>query len=442
MENNANNLNNDNDVERELTDESADNVINEPVNESTDDVINEPTNEPTDDVEHELADEPADADNVINKPIKKAPHKTKIGGQALFEGVMMRGSGKEAMAVRKKDGSIFTEVKDVPANKWYQKTLFVRGVFNFILQMKNGYSYLMKSFDVSGFLEEEEEEKNEQLTIDEELTVDELAMPVIDPEDEQLTVDNGQLTVVKAKMQKKVKAKKAKKEDDGKALEGFLGVIGMVAGVAFGMFLFMFVPTHTFTFISGFINADISGLQSLSEGVVRIILFVLYMWAVSLMKEIRVTYEYHGAEHKTIAAYEAGEELDPENVENLKKYTRFHPRCGTSFIFLVLAFSILIYSILPIKSETLSEYFRLSLFFANLLRITIQILLTPFIVAFTYEIIKLAGRYDRNIFMRILSAPGLGLQRLTVFEPNEKQLQVAVSAMLPVIPENKEEDVW
>ncbi|MCL1789118.1 MAG: DUF1385 domain-containing protein [Oscillospiraceae bacterium] len=357
---------------------------------------------------------------------KKGGHKSKIGGQALFEGVMMRGTGKEAMAVRKKDDSIYTEVKDVPANKWYQKTLFIRGVFNFILQMKNGYSYLMKSFDVSGFLDEEED-----VTDNAETSVDESEQPIIDPDDCPLTVAETESP-----------PKKPKPKKDNKALEGVLGAVGMIAGVAFGMFLFMFVPTHSFMFVSGFFKADISNWQSISEGVIRIILFVLYMWAVSLMKEIRITYEYHGAEHKTIAAYEAGETLDPENVENLKKYTRFHPRCGTSFIFLVLAFSILIYSVLPIKSETLSETFGLTMFLANLLRITIQILLTPFIVAITYEIIKLAGRYDRNIFMRILSAPGLGLQRLTVFEPNEKQLQVAVEAMLPVIPENKEEDKW
>ena len=161
------------------------------------------------------------------------------------------------------------------------------------------------------------------------------------------------------------------------------------------------------------------------------------------MKEIRMTYQYHGAEHKTIAAYEAGETLDPENVENVKKYKRFHPRCGTSFIFLVLAVSIIIYALLPINSEILYEAFSLpSMVVANIMRVCIQILLTPFIVAITYEIIKLAGRYDRNIIMRAISAPGLGLQRLTTLEPTEKQLQVAISAMIPVMPEDKADDQW
>ncbi|MCL2071736.1 MAG: DUF1385 domain-containing protein [Oscillospiraceae bacterium] len=359
---------------------------------------------------------------------KKNTHKSKIGGQALFEGVMMRGVGKEAMAVRKKDGSIFTEVKEVPANKWYQKTLFVRGVFNFILQMKNGYSYLMKSFEVSGFFDEDEENadnNNENKENDGE--------------------NNAESTVVAASSepaQNKKPEEPEKPKKENKAFESIVGAVGMIFGIGFGVFLFMFVPTHSFSFINGLFEADLSNYQSLAEGIIRIILFVIYMWAVSLMKEIRVTYEYHGAEHKTIAAYEAGEELEPENVGNVMKYTRFHPRCGTSFIFLVLTFSILIYSVLPIKSALLSEYFEISLFLANILRITIQILLTPFIVAVTYEIIKLAGRYDRNIFMRILSAPGLGLQRLTVFEPNEEQVQVAVSAMIPVIPADKKEDKW
>ena len=353
-------------------------------------------------------------------------HKSKIGGQALFEGVMMRSpgkDGKEAMAVRKKDGTIYTEVKDVPANRWYQKALFVRGVFNLVLQMKNGYNYLMKSFEVSGFFEESEQEPEQRVGGSAEAA-----------EAETISIES-------APSKSSKKEKKPKKEN--KAVEAVIGVVGMIAGVAFGIFLFMFVPTQSFSLINGLFEEDISSWRSLTEGIIRIILFVLYMWSVSLMKEIRITYQYHGAEHKTIAAYEAGEELDPENVDNVMKYTKYHPRCGTSFLFLVLAISILIYSVLPINSEILVELsFIPNLFLANILRVAIQILLTPFIVAVTYEIIKLAGRYDRNIFMRMLSAPGLGLQRLTVFEPSKAQVQVAVAAMIPVIPENKEEDKW
>jgi uncharacterized protein YqhQ len=171
------------------------------------------------------------------------------------------------------------------------------------------------------------------------------------------------------------------------------------------------------------------------------------MWAISLMKEIRVTYEYHGAEHKTIAAYEGGEVLDPAHVENVRKYTRFHPRCGTSFIFLVLAISILVYSVLPLRPNQIIEYaahfgYEIGTALANVFRTIIQILFMPVLVGITYEIIKLAGRYDRNIIMRVISAPGLGLQRLTTLEPTDAQLQVAVTAMIPAIPEDKDEDKW
>ena len=376
-------------------------------------------------------------------------HKSKIGGQALFEGVMMRGVGKEAMAVRKKDGSIFVESKDVPANKWYQKTLFIRGVFNFVIQMKNGYRYMMRSMDVSGFLDEEDE----QLTIDsgsaetpDNLTVDE-SEPVKNAE----PVENTESVEIKKaeeefeELKEDIKQEKSKKQ---KTEEGIIGVLGMVLGLALAIVLFMFVPNWTATALNSLFDIDLEMFHSLIAGIIRIILFVIYMWAISFMKEIRVTYEYHGAEHKTIAAYEAGEELDPENVENVKKYKRFHPRCGTSFIFLVLAISILIYSILPLRPTNIIDYVQQLFGFvivswqANIVRTVIQIMLLPFLVGITYEIIKLAGRYDRNIIMRIISAPGLGLQRLTTKEPSEKQLQVAVSAMIPVIPEDKGEDKW
>jgi len=314
-----------------------------------------------------------------------------------MEGVMMRGPEKEAMAVRQKDGGIYTEVVALPANKWYQKTPFVRGVFNFVLQMKNGYKYLMKSMEKSGYLDDEEEKEEKE--------------------------DKGDV-----------------KKSSGDSDLGVIGVIGVILGVALAVALFVFLPAQGFSVISRFID---SRFQSLFEGVIRIILFVAYMWAVSLMKDIRVTYEYHGAEHKTIAAYEAGEELTPENV---KKYTRFHPRCGTSFIFLVLAISIIFYSVLgiflPINSNDVAAWLNVPTLVANLIRTVVKLLFLPFLVGVTYEVIKLAGRYDRNILMRIISAPGLALQRLTTREPSEKQIEVAIAAITPVIPEDKSKDQW
>jgi len=343
--------------------------------------------------------------------LKKKTHKSKIGGQALFEGVMMRGLDKEAMAVRQKDGSIYIEEKPVPANKWYQKTLFIRGVFNFILQMKNGYSYLMKSMEKSGFLDEDEprEKSKTEEVIDVLLDVDDVE-PI------------------------KVKSK---------AGETAIGVIGMILGISIAVLLFMFVPAQGFTWFSMLFEEDISRYQPLFEGAIRIILFVVYMWAISLMKEIRVTYEYHGAEHKTIAAYEAGVEL---TIENVKQHRRFHPRCGTSFLFLVLAISIVFYSVLqfflPVSSAAIVDWLGVHTIIANIIRTGVKLLCLPFLVGITYEVIKLAGRYDRNIIMRIISAPGLGMQRLTTREPSERQIEVAIAAMLPVIPADKEQDRW
>jgi uncharacterized protein YqhQ len=394
-----------------------------------------------------------------NNSNERKAHKSKIGGQALFEGVMMRGIGKEAMAVRKKDGTIHLEVKEVPANRWYQKTLFVRGVFNFVLQMKNGYSYLMKSMDISGFLDEEEEEKKAREKKKAEKKAkkgivgrDDLGTPFesVLPEDgtpleSALPEDGAPGSSHPTEPLPEQPAKIV-----GKAGETALGVIGMVLGVALAIGLFMFIPNSTASLINRLVTADLEQFHSLIAGIIRIILFVAYMWAVSLMKEIRMTYEYHGAEHMTIAAYEAGEELDPENVENIKKYKRFHPRCGTSFIFLVLAISIIVYSILPLRPTHIQGYaydwfgFVISVGFANVIRTIVQILFLPVLVSISYEVIKLAGRYDKNIFMRAISAPGLGLQRLTTCPPTDKQLQVAVTAMIPVMPdeENKEQDKW
>jgi uncharacterized protein YqhQ len=399
-------------------------------------------------------------------------HKSKIGGQALFEGVMMRGLGKEAMAVRKKDGTIHLEVKEVPANRWYQKALFIRGVFNFAIQMKNGYSYLMKSFDVSGFLDEEEEEERKKaakkaakkakkngvaehddlgVPPEPETSVehDDLGVPPEIVEHDDLGVPPEIVehddSVTPSETPPPLKKEKSAKQ---KAEDAIIGVVGMILGVALAIGLFMFLPNWSASSLNSLFAADLERFHSLIAGIIRIILFVLYMWAISLMKEIRMTYEYHGAEHMTIAAYEAGETLDPGNIENIKKYKRFHPRCGTSFIFLVLAISILIYSILPIRPANIVEYasslfgWTIGLGLANVFRTILQILLLPFLVSISYEIIKLAGRYDKNIFMRIISAPGLGLQRLTTCEPNDRQLQVAVTAMIPVMPENKDEDNW
>lgn len=326
------------------------------------------------------------------KPIRR----TSVGGQALIEGIMMLGPKTGAMAVRTKDQSIYTEEWEIPEKKWYQKCPFVRGVFNFVAQLKTGSKYLNKSMEKSGYLDEDENEPPS-------------------------------------------KFEKWLDEKCGKKLTAVISVLGAVLGTALAVVLFIFLPTWTFTGIQSLAgDTDISPFRSLFEGVIKIIIYILYLWATSLMKDIRRTYEYHGAEHKTIATYEAGEEL---TVENVKKHLRFHPRCGTSFIFLVLAISILVTSLVPINSEYFVEWWGVGKFIADMCRVVGKLLLLPVTVGISYELIRIAGRYD-NILTRIISAPGLAIQRLTTKEPDDGQIECAITAIKPCLPKEGEDDKW
>lgn len=325
---------------------------------------------------------------------EKPAHITRIGGQALIEGIMMKGADRSAMAVRKKDGEIDVEVWDNKPKKWYNKAPFIRGVFNFVGQLLEGTKYMNKAMEKSGYLDDDEEPSRFEKWLE---------------------------------------------EKGGKSLTNIVMGIGTVLGIALAIVLFIFVPTWIFTgvqYLAG--DTDISAFRSLFEGILKIIIFISYMALTSLMKDIRRTYEFHGAEHKTIAAYEAGQEL---TVENVKKHTRFHPRCGTSFIFLVLAISILVYSIVPINSEMFVEWWGVQQFAADLIRVCFKILLLPVIVGIGYEVIRLAGRYN-NIVTRIISAPGLAMQRLTTREPDDEQIKCAIAAITPVLPKEGEDDSW
>ncbi len=341
----------------------------------------------------------------MSKESKKEIVKTKVGGQALIEGVMMLGPEKGCMAVRKPDRTIYTEEWDLKPKKWYNKAPFIRGCINFVQQMADGYKYINKSGEISGMFDEEEEPKKKKKG--EELT------------EEAPAADS--------------------KEEDGSVAGTVVAVIGGVLGVALALFLFMFLPTVIFTGIQSlFGDTDISAFRSLVEGVIKIGIFIGYMWLTSLMKTMKRLYQYHGAEHKTIFCYEHGDEL---TIENVKKYKRFHPRCGTSFIFLTLAISILVYTVLPINSELFIINFGVSQFIGDMLRICCKIIFLPVIVGISYELIRLAGRHD-NIFTRILSAPGLAIQRLTTKEPDDEMIEIAIAAVTPVLPEKPEDAQW
>lgn len=316
-----------------------------------------------------------------SKEMSEEKHKSKIGGQALIEGVMMRGVYTSAMACRLPDGTIDIETWEEKGGKnapWYKKVPVVRGVFNFASSLITGYKCLMKSAD-------------KQMTEDNE--------------DEQLSKFDIWIN-----------------EHLGENMMTVISVISIVLSLLLCIALFKFVPMWIGKLLGQFIKSTV--LLTIIEGIIKIAVFIGYLAVTSLMKDIKRTYEYHGAEHKTIACYEAGEEL---TVENVRKYTRFHPRCGTSFIFISLFISIFVFCF--ITWDTMWK------------RMVLQIILLPLIVGISYEFIRLAGRYD-NLFTRIISAPGLRIQRLTTREPDEKQIEVAISAIKPCIPENKEDDRW
>lgn len=223
--------------------------------------------------------------------------------------------------------------------------------------------------------------------------------------------------------------KETKKSEKDKAESPIWFTITMVVSVvlAFALMIGLFVLAPTF--LGGLIFSDAEGFwarlgRSAFEGVVKIVLLVLYMWAISFMKDIRRTFMYHGAEHKTIFCYENGLEL---TVENIRAQGRFHPRCGTSFLILMLIVGIFIGFFINVDSW--------------LLRFAIRLALLPLTVGIGYELIKFAGRHD-NILTRIISAPGVALQHITVLEPDDDMIECAITAMSAVIPENPDKDNW
>ena len=312
---------------------------------------------------------------------QKALHKSKIGGQALIEGVMMKGPLKGAMACRLPDGTIDVEIWEEKNGKnppWYRRVPLVRGCVNFVLSMKDGYRCLMKSAEKQVEDDDEEEELNRF---------------------EQWLTDHLGEKFMKALM-----------------------VVSALISTVFAFLLFLYLPKWVVGLIDPLTDNHI--VRSIAEGIVKIAVFVGYMAVTSCMKDIRRTYEYHGAEHKTIACYEAHL---PLTVEHVKKMTRFHPRCGTSFLILVVIVSVFLYSVLPWGSIGL--------------RVVCKLLLLPLVMGISYELLKWCGRSD-NIATRIIRQPGIWVQHLTVFEPDDSMIEVAITAVTPVLPEDPEDGRW
>ena len=303
--------------------------------------------------------------------------KTSIGGQALIEGIMMRGPVLTSMATRMPDGSIDVETWNTHKGSktpWTRRAPFIRGIFNMVDSMVVGYHCLMKSAEKAG-VEEEPTKFDKWL--------------------EKKLGDNMM-----------------------KVLGGFAAVLG----VALAAVLFIFIPTGLSSLLKPLIGTGV-GL-SLIEGLIKVIILVGYMWLCSRMKDIRRVFEYHGAEHKSIACYEAGL---PLTVENVRPQRRLHPRCGTSFLFLVVFISIIIGSFISWDNPAI--------------RMLLKLLLIPMVVGISYELIKLAGRSD-GIFTRIISAPGMWLQHITTCEPDDGQIECAIAALTAVIPEDENADRW
>ena len=346
--------------------------------------------------------------------------KSSIGGQALMEGIMMRGPKMTAMAVRNTKGEIVVEEFETTSAKRpaFCRWPIIRGILGYIDAMTLGYKCLMRSAELSG-LEDVVEEKPKKKKGKKGST---------EPVETTSTPENAEQAPAE---------KEEKKEDKMPAwVMALVSVVSVVLGFGLAIVLFMLLPTFLYGLVAPFIEGENVVLNSIwkssIEGVLKVVLLVGYMAAISLMKDIRRTYMYHGAEHKTIFCYEAGL---PLTVENVRAQNRFHPRCGTSFLILMLLVSIFIsFFIDPISAAISGEVLPLGL------RALVKLALIPIIVGIGYELIKFAGRHD-NALTRIISMPGVWLQHLTVFEPDDSMIECAITAVERVIP-NDGSDNW
>ncbi len=352
---------------------------------------------------------------------------------------MMRGPKMTAMAVRNTKGEIVMEEFETKGAKRpaFCRWPIIRGVFGYIDSMTLGYKCLMRSAELSGLediVEESPRKKKKRLEKEAKEAAERGDAAPVAAEAESEPTD--------APAQESADAPAEEKKDDEKLPAWVMSVtmvVSVVLGLALALGLFMFLPTFLYNLAAdhiGFLShrnmAVNSLIKSAFEGVLRILLLVGYMAAISLMKDIRRTFMYHGAEHKTIFCYEAGEEL---TVENVRKQRRFHPRCGTSFLIVMLLVSIFIsFFIDPIAWLIMKEPLPM------LWRVLVKFLLIPLIVGIGYEVIKFAGRHD-NWFTRLISLPGVWLQHITVFEPTDDMIECAITAVKRVIPDD-DSDNW
>ena len=310
---------------------------------------------------------------------------TAIGGQALIEGIMMKSPEKTALAVRVPDGSIditYLNYKSLKDRFKILKLPVLRGVISFVESMIQGYKAMMLSADKSGFTDLEEEE-----------------------------------------------SKKDGEKKDNSTLINIVMVIGSVLGVALSVVLFMLLPRLFVGGLQKLFQVEFTKfVRSGIEQLLKLCVFVLYVWLVSFMKDIKRVFMYHGAEHKTIFCYEKGLEL---TVENVRKQKRLHPRCGTSFMILMILISIII--------STVVQMIFPSVYDVALLWTLAKILMLPLTCGVGFEVLKACGRYD-NVLTRIISAPGMWLQKITTKEPEDDMIEIAIAALKACEPETPDVD--
>lgn len=311
-------------------------------------------------------------------------HKTSIGGQAVMEGVMMKGPKEIAIAVRKPDHEIIVEKRQISSVLQKSKILklpVIRGCIAFFESMIIGVKALMFSAEFFDLEDDSEQQSKLDKWLEDKL---------------------------------------------GDKIKDVVIYFSVILSIIFSVGLFFMLPNFIAELLAHYTRLEVEGVtRTLIEGVIRMAIFLSYVLLVSQMNDIKRVFMYHGAEHKTITTYEKGLEL---TVENARNNSRLHPRCGTSFLIFVMIISIIVFLIIP----TNITWYQRALF---------KILLLPVVAGISYEIIKFAGRHD-NAFTRIISKPGMWLQYITTREPDDSQLEVAISAMKAVLTENKEDDKW
>lgn len=313
---------------------------------------------------------------------KSCAFRTSIGGQALIEGILMRGPEKQAIVVRDQEGNLVEKVEELKLVKDRYPILgwpLVRGTVNFLAAMVNGVKALMYSAEFY-------------------------------PEEESMQPSKFELWL--------------EKHLSSKALESAIIMLAVVLGIGLSLFLFMVLPTFLTGGLLHFFPGAPLWLRNVLEGLLKVGIFLVYLIFCSRQKDIQRVFQYHGAEHKTIFCYEAGL---PLTVENVRKQIRFHPRCGTSFLILTLIVGIVVGMFIHIDN--------------TILYTAVKLLTFPIVIGVGYELIKLAGRKN-NAFTRAISMPGVWLQKITTREPDDDMIEVAIKAMELAIPKEEGADRW